>query len=184
MVPFGYTVASFLLVAEEHLTVPSIKRRTPMETIDRKGMTTFSQLQTRVAQSLLLLRLGVFLVMLMWTLDKLINPAHSAKVFEGFYAIGGVGHGLLMALGILELVLLLLFLGGIWRRFSYGSVLLLHAISTVASFGKYLDPFNNLLFFAAWPMLAACITLYWLRDWDTLGVLGRRGPTETDRAAQ
>jgi hypothetical protein len=31
-----------------------------------------------------------------------------------------------------------------------------------------LAPFDNLLFFAAWPMLAACITLYLLRDLDTL----------------
>jgi putative oxidoreductase len=28
--------------------------------------------------------------------------------------------------------------------------------------------FDNLLFFAAWPMLAACIALYLLRDQDTL----------------
>ncbi len=155
-----------------------------MKTIPCEDTTAFEQLQIRVAQSLLSLRLGVFLVMLMWTLDKFINPAHSAKVFEGFYAMGGMGHGLLMALGILELLLLLLFLGGIWRRFSYGTVLLLHAISTFASFGKYLDPFNNLLFFAAWPMLAACITLYLLRNWDTLGVVGRRAPAETGRVAQ
>jgi putative oxidoreductase len=27
----------------------------------------------------------------------------------------------------------------------------------------------NLLFFAAWPMLAACFALYYLRESDTLG---------------
>jgi putative oxidoreductase len=43
-------------------------------------------------------------------------------------------------------------------------------VSTLASFGKYVAPFepHNLLFFAAWPMLAACIALYLLRDSDTL----------------
>jgi hypothetical protein len=46
-------------------------------------------------------------------------------------------------------------------------VLLLHAVSTFSSYRQYLDPFNNLLFFAAWPMLAACFTLYTLRDLDT-----------------
>lgn len=32
---------------------------------------------------------------------------------------------------------------------------------------QYLDPFNNLLFFAAWPMLAACFAFYLLRELDT-----------------
>jgi putative oxidoreductase len=27
---------------------------------------------------------------------------------------------------------------------------------------------SNILFFAAWPMLGACFTLYYLRDLDTL----------------
>ena len=26
----------------------------------------------------------------------------------------------------------------------------------------------NILFFSAWPMLAACVTLYVLRDFDTM----------------
>jgi putative oxidoreductase len=132
---------------------------------------TLNDLPSRVARSLLVLRLGVFVVMLMWTLDKFVNPAHTAKVFDGFYGIGGAGHDILMALGSLEMLLLLLFVGGIWRRFSYGAVLILHAVSTFSAYQQYLDPFNNLLFFAAWPMLAASITLYWLRDWDTLGVV-------------
>lgn len=52
------------------------------------------------------------------------------------------------------------------------TILVLHAGSTLSSFGKYLDPFNNLLFFTAWPMLAACFVLYLLKDYDTL-VLGK-----------
>ena len=38
-----------------------------------------------------------------------------------------------------------------------------------SSFGRYLDPWTapNLLFFAAWPMLAAIFALYYLRDLDT-----------------
>src|SRR6266480_2149730 len=55
-----------------------------------------------------------------------------------------------------------------------GVVLLLHAVSTFSSFHQYLHPFEgpNLLFFAAWPMLGACFTLYYLRDLDTLFRLG------------
>lgn len=122
----------------------------------------------RIALSLLLLRLGVFLVMLMWTLDKFANPEHAGKVFESFYFIGGLGSGAFLLIGVLELLLLLFFVTGAFKRWSYGLVLLLHGISTISSFPQYLDPFNHLLFFAAWPMLAACIALYLLRDLDTL----------------
>jgi hypothetical protein len=75
--------------------------------------------------------------------------------------------GAFYVLGVLELVLLVLFVTGTAKRFSYGAVLLLHAISTLSSYRQYLQPFDNLLFFAAWPMLAACAALYLLRDLDT-----------------
>jgi putative oxidoreductase len=48
----------------------------------------------------------------------------------------------------------------------------LHGISTLSSYRQYLDPFDNLLFFAAWPMLAACVALFLLRDLDTKWTLG------------
>lgn len=122
----------------------------------------------RIAVSLLLLRLSVFLVMLMWTLGKFFNPGHTGKVFESFYFIGGLGGGAFVLLGALELLLLLAFVSGSFKRWSYGLVLLLHGVSTFSSFPQYLDPFKHLLFFAAWPMLAACVSLYLLRDLDTI----------------
>ncbi|MEQ8691449.1 MAG: hypothetical protein RIC89_11505 [Pseudomonadales bacterium] len=121
----------------------------------------------RVANALFALRLGVFIVMLMWTLDKFVNPQHSAAVFDHFYGLGNIGPGLFMVIGALQLVLVLAFVAGFRKRFTYGAVFLLHAISTLSSWQQYLDGFNNLLFFAAWPMLAACYALYSLRDMDT-----------------
>jgi putative oxidoreductase len=121
----------------------------------------------RIATALLALRLGVFIVMLMWTLDKFVNPAHAAAVFENFYGLAGVGSAILMAVGVAELLLILAFVAGYRKRFTYGAVLVLHGISTLSSYRQYLQPFDNLLFFAAWPMLAACFALYLLRDFDT-----------------
>jgi putative oxidoreductase len=123
--------------------------------------------QERITWSLLSLRVTVFIVMLVWTLDKFVQPQHAIGVFEHFYGIGGLGATAFYVIGALELVLILAFLAGAWKRITYGLVLLLHAVSTLSPFGQYLDPFNNLLFFAAWPMLAACLTLYLLRDLDT-----------------
>ena len=128
--------------------------------------------QRRLALSLLMLRLGIFVVMLMWTIDKFVRPDHTASVFSTFYGLSGLDAQMGYVLGALELVLLLAFVAGIARRWSYGIVLVLHAGSTLSSWSQYLHPFEgpNLLFFAAWPMLAACAALYLLRDWDAYTV--------------
>ncbi|MGJ3251719.1 MAG: hypothetical protein ACFE0J_11375 [Elainellaceae cyanobacterium] len=129
-----------------------------------------NSISTRLPLCLLLMRLGVFLVMLMWTLDKFINPSHAAAVFETFYFIGGLGNPLIYLIGAIQLVIVIAFVAGFKKKFSYAAILFLHTISTVTPLQKYLNPYAdaNLLFFAAWPMLAACFTLFYLRDWDTL----------------
>jgi putative oxidoreductase len=127
----------------------------------------------RIATALLALRLGIFVVMFMWTLDKFVNVPHASRVFEHFYGLEGLGRGAMAALGAAELVLVLAFVAGYQKRFSYGGVLILHAVSTFSSYRQYLAPFENLLFFAAWPMLAACFALYLLRDLDAKWTVDR-----------
>lgn len=120
--------------------------------------------------SLLFIRITVFLVMIMWTVDKFVNPGHAAKVFEHFYYIVGLESAVIYAIGTVEIIILLLFLVGYKKKYTYGAVLALHAVSTLSSFTKYFAPFDggNLLFFAAWPMLAACLTLFLLREQDDI----------------
>lgn len=127
----------------------------------------------RLSWSLLALRVSVFIVMFVWTLDKFVNPAHSAKIFEYFYSIGGVPETAVYILGAFQLALVLAFVAGIAKRYTYGLIFLLHGGSTLSSFPQYLDAFNNMLFFAAWPMWAACFALYLLRDADTRFALGK-----------
>ena len=132
--------------------------------------------RNRVGVALLVLRVTVFLVMLIWTIDKFVRPDHAASVYEHFYFLRGLGPTIIYSIGIAELVLLLGFVIGFAPRFTYGLVLLLHAVSTFSSFRQYLHPFEgpNILFFAAWPMLGACFALYYLRDLDTLWRIGSR----------
>ena len=106
--------------------------------------------------------------MFMWTIDKLINPAHALKVYESFYYIAGLDVNVMYVIAAIELIILLKFVAGYKKKYTYGAVLVLHAVSTLSSFKKYLAPFDgpNLLFFAAWPMLAACFALFILRDLD------------------
>jgi uncharacterized membrane protein YkgB len=127
----------------------------------------------RLTLSLLLLRIGVFTVMFIWTLDKFIRPDHAAAVYQKFYFLGGLGPLAFYIIGAIELLILIGFLFGFKKRWTYGAVLLFHAVSTFSSYQQYLSPFEgtNLLFFAAWPMLAACFSLYILRDQDTKWVI-------------
>lgn len=122
----------------------------------------------RIAVALLTLRLSVFIVMAFWTMDKFVNPDHAAKIFQSFYLIPGLQHQLIYFIGAIQLVIIIGFVVGFKKTATYGLVLFLHSVSTFASFRQYLDPFNNLLFFAAIPMLAACFALFFLRDLDQL----------------
>ena len=131
-------------------------------------MSDETDLISKLPQALLALRVSVFVVMLVWTLDKFINPAHSSAVFKKFYLIDGVSELILIGIGVVELLIIVCFVAGAFKRWTYGLVLLLHTISTLSAWALYIDTFKNLLFFAAWPMLAACWTLYVLRDADVL----------------
>ena len=122
--------------------------------------------KNRIEWALFLLRAGIFVVMFTWTLDKFIAPDHAAHVYEKFYFIGNLGPTIMLAIGIMEMVFILAFMGGLWKRYTYGFVMIVHGVSTFASWEFYTVKIN-LLFFAAWPMLAACVALYLLRDMDT-----------------
>lgn len=131
--------------------------------------------EKKLPLALFLLRLGVFVVMFIWTVDKFVRPGHAASVYENFYYISGLGNTLFYIIGLIEMIILAGFLLGFRKRLTYGAVLALHAISTLSSFKQYLSPFSgpNLLFYAAWPMLAACFALYYLRDEDTMLVVSK-----------
>lgn len=135
----------------------------------------------RVPVVLFFLRVTVFLVMVMWTIDKFINPAHAQAIFDKFYHIGLGGfaysHELMFLIAGLEVLLLVGFVFGLKKTITYGLVLIFHGVSTLSAYQQYLSPFSgsHLLFFAAWPMLAACFALYYLRDQDTLLTLNANG---------
>ncbi|MEM7195999.1 MAG: hypothetical protein AAF402_13700 [Pseudomonadota bacterium] len=120
--------------------------------------------------SLLILRIGVTIVMAVWVLDKFFNPGHAAAVFGGFYGLSGIAENLFVFVGIAQAVIVVCFFVGIAKFWSRLAVLLMAAAGTLTPFAKYLDPFSgpNILFFAAWPMFAAAIVLFLMRDSDTL----------------
>lgn len=120
--------------------------------------------------ALLTLRLSIFTVLLMWTLDKFLRPEHAITVYENFYFISNITETAIYIIAGIEMAILICFLCGVFKRLSYGAVFIFHAVSTISTYQQMLHPFQeiNLLFYAAIPMLAACFTLYILRDEDTL----------------
>jgi putative oxidoreductase len=129
-------------------------------------------LSRKLALCLLLLRISVGLVMMVWAFDKILNPSHGAAVFESFYGLEGVGESVVRGIGFAQAIIVLAFLLGVARKWTYGAVLLMHGITTLVSWSAYLQPLENILFFAAWPMLAALVTLFLLRNHDRMASLG------------
>ena len=125
----------------------------------------------RLPVSLLLLRLSLGLVMMVWAFDKILNPSHGAAVFEGFYGLAGVGEPVVHVIGVIQALIILGFLVGFAKTWTYGAVLFMHAVTTLVSWSAYLDPLKNILFFSAWPMLAALVTLFLLRKEDRIASL-------------
>ena len=136
------------------------------------------QTDERFRLPLLLMRISVFVVMLAWTIDKFVKPEHAANVFKKYFLITGMSSTAAFALGAAEMLLIIAFVAGFRKRLTYGAVLLFHGLSTLASYKQYINPYETgtLLFFAAWPMLAACYALYALRDLDTLWCVDREIP--------
>jgi len=123
-----------------------------------------------LAPSLLALRIGIVVLMLPWALDKLVRPDHALAVMQNFYLIGDVGLTAVYVLGALQLAVLAAFAAGLAKTWTYGLMLAMHGVSTLSTWREFLSPYegSNLLLFAAWPTLGACLALFLLRDYDVL----------------
>lgn len=108
--------------------------------------------------------LGFFL--LLWGVDKLMASDSTVKIFEVFYKLP-IDAGIAYGVGVVEILLAVAIMVGLWKRWSYGIGMILHGISTISTYKQLLDPFGkNHLFIAAIPVLGAFIGLYLLRDKD------------------
>jgi len=130
--------------------------------------------ERNAALGLLALRffLGIFL--LQWSIEKLILPAATARIAQGFYGIA-LPAGATYVLGVAELVLSLALLLGAYRTLSYGLSLLVHTVTVVVSWRQLFDPFGlakvgNHLWIATWPTWGGFIALFLMRrlDADTI----------------
>jgi len=134
---------------------------------------------SRVSLALFILRCSLGLFLLLWSFDKMVEPASTVIIFKHFYGLT-VSPNVAGWIGVLEALLSLAILAGFRKTISYGLGLVLHAVSTLSTSEQLLSPFGqNHLFIAAVPVLAGFIVLFLLRDLDTLWCADRpQGPRQ------
>ncbi|MBC8048877.1 MAG: DoxX protein [Chitinophagales bacterium] len=127
--------------------------------------------------SLVLFRLATVAFLLVWVFQKLLVPAGAQGVFKTFY-FSELPVVLISAFGVAQLLIVLAFGLGFLRFWSYGAVIIMHAVSTLSTIPRLMDPFTkpNALFWAAVPVLAGLVGLFLMRDRDRLfSIDARRG---------
>jgi MerR family regulatory protein len=72
---------------------------------------------------------------------RFVKKAQAAsRIMEHFYFIKSVSSLMIYIIGALELTVLLGFVAGLAKKWTYGLVLLFHAVSTLSSYKQYLHP--------------------------------------------
>ena len=131
--------------------------------------------------SLLLLRISLGWLMVLWGYDKISNVDHAVRVSEGFYGGLITGAAIWQAAGFAQVVLGLVVVAGILRRFSYPVLLTITGITLLAVWKSILDPFGlltdggNLIFFPSSTIFFAGLALVAFRADDVLSLDARMG---------
>jgi putative oxidoreductase len=134
--------------------------------------------------SLLLLRVSLGGLLLVWGANKIVNVEHSRAIAEGFY-FGLLSQGFLLTLaGLGQLLVGLLVVLGLFRRWVYplqllinGASLLVVATSVIDPLGWFLED-TNVLFYPSLIIFAASLVVMEFRDQDRLALdaRGRQSP--------
>ena len=124
--------------------------------------------------SLLLLRITSGLLMVLWGLDKLVNPDHAMFVSDTFYLGLFSLQWLLQLFGVFQVLLGLVIMVGFQRQFAYPVLLLINTFSMLAVWRSIVDPLgfffegSKRLFFPSLIIFSAVLVLIAFREHDTM----------------
>jgi putative oxidoreductase len=129
--------------------------------------------------ALLFLRVSIGLLVLLWGIDKIVDPEHAIRVSDNFY-LGLLSlPSLLPLLGIGQVAVALLAMAGLFRRFVDPMILLINLGSLLGVWRSIVDPWGwvlegtNVLFFPSLIVVAGCLVLIAFQDEERF-VLDRR----------
>lgn len=134
---------------------------------------------TKLRLPLFLTRLSIFYFLLPWQLMRFTSPEAADRIAKKYYHVSGLNETVGLVIGVLWMALLIAFLAGFKKTFSYALVFILHAGAIIVALPFYIvpNPVTNLifnpenykpLFLAAIPAAAAMGLLWTLRKEDTL----------------
>ena len=132
------------------------------------------------AISLLLLRVSCGFLMVLWGMDKWVNPDHALFVSDTFYRGLFSILPLLQGFGVLQIVLGLLIVLGLGRQFLYLPLGLITGISMLAVWPSVVDPLGFVfegtkrLFYPSVIIFAAVLVLAAFREEDGLALARKR----------
>ncbi len=119
---------------------------------------------------LFVLRISIFVFFAIWVGEKFFNPEMTIAIYAHFYFLDGVPVWGAYVTGIVQGVILLGFLFGALKFWSYGALLAMHTFSTLSSWQQIITPYesNHHLFVAAIPVWGALLFLFLMRDEDSM----------------
>lgn len=144
-----------------------------------------SDLQNRLGLCLFFCRVSVFIVFMVWTLNKFIRPEHGVGIMQNFYLMPGLTEALILAFAVFELIMCLLFVTGYLKRISRGFFVFLSFMSIFTPRALngmkngILDGWHTIMFFSAFCLLACAVFVYVFREQDTLFSLADKKPNDT-----
>ncbi len=132
----------------------------------------------RIEVALLIIRITAAIFLGLWATLKFHHPEWQRNIFEGAYNISffTVTDNLSYFLGSVQIIVVLAFVSGFMRTWSYGLMLLMSAAGVLGSLGSFAAYYNypkNLMLTSV-PTLGALIALFILRDLDNLFSLSGR----------
>lgn len=132
---------------------------------------------TKLAASLLIIRLTIASFFGVWASLKFYRPEWFENVFTNMYGLEFVTRDLSTYVGVVQMALVALFAIGLWRTFSYGSLMLMQGAGVLGSQPNLMNYTNypNNLMWAAVPALGAAVALFIMRHEDAFSVDGWRG---------
>lgn len=146
------------------------------DTMHEGAVTMNKDIDRSLPFALAAMRLSMGIFFLVWAAEKIIAPEIARRVAETFYFTSPSDEALMIT-GILQVVLILAFMMGLFRFWTYGALLVIHTMSVLSTVPRLIDPFTlpNHLFWAGVPLVALLLALFVLRDRDTALVVGRTG---------
>lgn len=133
------------------------------------------------AFALLTLRVSIALLVLLWGIDKIVDPEHALRVSDNFY-LGLLSLPALMPLfGAAQVGVALLAMLGLFRKWIDPIILVINLGSLAGVWRSILDPWGwvlegtNVLFFPSLIIAAGCLVIIAFQDQERWVLDRKRG---------